>query len=246
MNSVELNGSFYSLQRPTSYASWYESTPPDFLFSVKGPRFVTHMLRLKEPRQAIANFFASGVLALGSKLGPVLWQLPADLAFDAGLLERFCNSLPRTTGEAARLAEEHDARLDGRSSTVTDADRPLRHALEARSADYATRASTDILRRHEVSLIISDGADRWPMLGELTADFVYVRLHGHPELYTSRYSPQSIGRWSSAVTGWLTGSSTADGLCRDVFVYFDNDAAGHAPHDALRLARSVARRNGRL
>src|SRR3546814_6339696 len=110
MGSVEINGSFYSLQRPTAYASGREQTPDDFVFAVKGGRYVTHMLRLRDVEAPLANFFASGVLALGPKLGPVLWQLPERLGFDADLLVSFFRQLPRTLGELADLAERHDAK----------------------------------------------------------------------------------------------------------------------------------------
>jgi uncharacterized protein YecE (DUF72 family) len=134
VNSIEINGSFYSLQRPTSYLAWGQRTPEDFVFSVKGPRFITHMKKLRGVEAPLANFFASGVLALGPKLGPVLWQLPPSLGFDAQRLADFFALLPRTTAQAAVLAEGHEERLKDRSWTRTDADRPLRHALEVRHA----------------------------------------------------------------------------------------------------------------
>ena len=123
MTSVEINGSFYSLQRPESYRRWAAETPDDFVFAVKGPRFVTHMKKLAGVEAPLANFFASGVLALGPKLGPLLWQLPPSLGFDPGRLDRFFEQLPRSTGAAAALAERHDERMDGRSLLTADADR---------------------------------------------------------------------------------------------------------------------------
>ena len=163
LTSIEVNGSFYSLQRPTSYAAWRAETPEDFVFSVKGPRYVTHLKRLVDVDTALANFFASGVLGLGPKLGPVLWQLPETLRFDAGVLDAFLAALPRTTGEAAALAERHDDKVkEGRSLTVTERDVPLRHALEFRSATFADEAAYEVLRRHGVACVLADTAGRWP------------------------------------------------------------------------------------
>src|SRR3954453_16905648 len=137
MTSIEINGSFYSLQRPSSYAAWRAETPEDFVFSVKGGRYITHLKRLVDVEAALANFFASGVLALGPKRGPVLWQLPENLTFDADVLEAFFALLPRTTGAAAALATQHDDKVkEGRALTVTEADVPLRHALEFRSTTF--------------------------------------------------------------------------------------------------------------
>jgi uncharacterized protein YecE (DUF72 family) len=229
LTSIEVNGSFYSLQRPTSYAAWRAETPEDFVFSVKGPRYVTHLKRLVDVDTALANFFASGVLGLGPKLGPVLWQLPETLRFDAGVLDAFLATLPRTTGEAAALAEKHDDKVkEGRSLTVTERDVPMRHALEFRSATFADAAAYEILRGHGVACVLADTAGKWPKVDEVTADFAYVRLHGDKELYASGYSDASLDEWAAKCRGW-----DADGL--DVFVYFDNDMKGFAPHDARRL-----------
>lgn len=229
LTSIELNGSFYSLQRPSSYAAWHDATSEDFLFAVKGGRFITHMKRLRDVETPLANFFASGVLRLGPKLGPVLWQLPATLRYDAGLLADFLALLPRTTRAAAALAAEHDAKIpEDRAWTRTDADRPLRHALEVRSDTFATPEAMSLLRAHDVACVLADTAGRWPLLDEDTTDFRYVRLHGDAELYASGYSDEALDRWAERVAGWAE-----DG--RDVHVYFDNDAKGFAPWDATGL-----------
>ncbi|CAN5181352.1 DUF72 domain-containing protein [soil metagenome] len=232
MNSVELNGSFYSLQRPSSYERWRDETPPGFVFAVKGGRFITHMLALKNTEQALANFFASGVLALGSKLGTVLWQLPARQTFDAGVLDAFLGSLPATTSAAARLAARHDERLDGRAYLDAGEDRPLRHALEVRHASFDTTAAHSVARRHGVALVTADTAGTWPMIRQDTADLRYVRLHGSRELYASGYTDPELDTWAGDIRAWLAAG-------QDVFVYFDNDMNGHAPFDALRLAARV-------
>ena len=234
MPTVELNGSFYSLQRPASYQRWRDETPDGFVFAVKGSRYVSHMLRLREVETALANFFASGVLALGAKLGPVLWQLPERLSFEPDVLEAFVAGLPRTTGEALELARRHDARVDGRSWLDTDADRPIRYALEPRSTSFESPDAAAILRAHDVALVVADTAGRFPAFGEQTASFTYVRLHGAEDLYASGYTETQLDAWADRIRGWATGNPA-----RDVYVYFDNDARGFAPHDAVALGKRL-------
>jgi uncharacterized protein YecE (DUF72 family) len=229
MSSVEVNGSFYSLLRPSTYQRFRDETPDDFVLAVKGGRYLTHLKRLAGVEAPLANFLASGVLVLGPKLGPVLWQLPPDLPYDEGRLSAFLSLLPRTTAEAAALAERHDDKLPtDRAHTSTDRDRPLRHALEVRHPSYATQDAIDCVAAHDVALVVSDNPGRWPCLEEVTSGLVYVRLHGHTELYASGYSSRSLDRWAGKVRDWAR-----DGL--DAFVYFDNDARGRAPHDAVSL-----------
>ncbi|GAA1794055.1 DUF72 domain-containing protein [Nocardioides hankookensis] len=231
LGSVEINGSFYSLQRPSSYETWHDQTPDDFLFAVKGGRFVTHMKRLRDVETPLANFFGSGVLALRAKLGPVLWQLPADLAYDADRMAGFFRLLPRTVGEAAALARHHDAKLpEGRSLTRAPrglADRPIRHALEFRHESFCADEAFALLREHDVATVVADSAGRWPHAEAVTSDLVYVRLHGDQELYTSGYSEAALDAWADKIRRWSAGA--------DVVVYFDNDAKGFAPHDAEAL-----------
>ncbi|MFI9011854.1 DUF72 domain-containing protein [Actinosynnema sp. NPDC053489] len=233
LTSVELNGSFYSLQRPSSYQAWARQTPDDFLFAVKGGRFITHLKQLRDVEVPLANFFASGVLALGPKLGPVLWQLPPKTAFDPDRLTTFFDLLPRTTGDAARLAERHDERLPPeRAWPTTDADRPLRHALEVRHPTFLVPEFQDLLRAHGIALVVSHSAGRFPYLEGVTADFAYVRLHGSQSLYVGSYTDDELDRWSAKIEEWA-----AD---HDVYVYFDNDTDAVAPHDALRLAARLS------
>ncbi|WP_216896321.1 DUF72 domain-containing protein [Nocardia alni] len=226
LDSVEINGSFYSLQRASSYERWADSTPDDFVFAVKGSRFITHMKGLRDADVALANFLASGLLALGHKLGPILWQLPARLGFDYTTLSEFLAHLPRTTAEAAAIAEGHDERVPN-AHVVTDADRPMRFAVEVRNPDYLTPRFTDLLARFGVAAVIADSAGSYPMIDEVTADFVYVRLHGHQQLYVSGYTHELIESWATKTRRWAE-----DG---DVFVYFDNDANVMAPRDASAL-----------
>ncbi|MCW2495766.1 DUF72 domain-containing protein [Jatrophihabitans sp.] len=227
-STVEVNASFYRLQRPDTYRRWVEQTPGGFLFAVKGSRYITHMKRLQSS-VAMANFLASGVLALGDRLGPLLWQLPPTMHFDPAVLEPFLTGLPRTMAAAGRLARKHDERLNGRSVLAVSADLPLRHALEVRHESFRDERLYGLLREQGVGLVVADSAGHYPRLMEATADFVYVRLHGEEELYTSGYDDASLRGWAGRIARWR-----AEG--RDVYVYFDNDAKVRAPVDALRLA----------
>src|SRR5271156_4155827 len=134
--TIEINGTFYGLQRPKSFTAWRDATPEHFVFSVKAPRFITHIQRLRGVEKSLANFLASGVLALGPKLGPILWQFPPNLKFDSGLFESFLGQLPHSTAQAAALARQHETRMNGRAYTQTEADRPLRHAVEIRHDSF--------------------------------------------------------------------------------------------------------------
>ncbi|MGP4020148.1 DUF72 domain-containing protein [Saccharopolyspora sp. 5N708] len=250
LGSAEINASFYSLQRPEHYRRWAEQTPDDFLFAVKGSRYITHMKKLRDVETPLANFFASGVLALGAKLGPLLWQLPPTLEFDVERLTAFFRLLPRSTASAAALAVRHDDRLSGRALTETDADRPLRHALEVRHPDYAAPEAVELLRSHDIGLVVADAAGSWPHLEDVTSDFVYIRLHGAEELYASGYTAKALDHWAKLIRAWHSGSCpktehtvtepapTTKG--RDVYAYFDNDVRAHAPHDAMALAKRCA------
>jgi len=248
-STIEINGTFYSLQRPASFEKWRDATPGDFVFAVKGARFITHMKRLRDVQKPLANFFASGLLALREKLGPVLWQLPPNFRFDPDLLERFFDQLPRTTRQAARLAKGHDNRLRGRSYLQTDAERPIRHALEIRHESFRTPAFIKLLRKHKVGLVVADTVD-WPLLMDATADFVYVRLHGSTQLYASGYGPKALAKWAARTKAWAEGREAegthsgprAPKRQRDVYVYFDNDAKVRAPFDAQALMRLIAKR----
>ena len=233
LTSVEINGSFYSLQRPTSYAAWREATPADFVFAVKGGRFITHMKKLVGVETALANFFASGVLALGDKLGPVLWQLPAALRYDEQRMSGFFDLLPRSTGAAAALAEQHDAKVpDDRALVTATEDRPLRHVLEFRHSSFCEPDALALLRDHDIGCVVSQSAGEWPEPRAVTSRDVYVRLHGDEVLYTSGYSATALDTWADRCRGWARE--------HDVWVYFDNDAAGHAPHDAVALLERLA------
>jgi len=243
--AIEINGSFYSLQRPESYARWYEDTPAGFLFAVKGPRFITHMLKLRRAATPLANFLASGVLRLEDKLGPILWQLPPFLRYEEQRFEEFFRLLPRDTTAALKLARKHDERMRGRSWLRGGKRRPLRHAIEVRHDSFHSPAFIRQLRRHRIGLVVADTVE-WPLLMDVTADFVYCRLHGSEQLYTSGYDRAALRQWATRVRAWSRGTEPRDAVRvmpraparksgRDVFVFFDNDAKVRAPVDAASL-----------
>jgi uncharacterized protein YecE (DUF72 family) len=247
--SIEINGTFYSLQRPESFAKWAEAVPEDFAFALKGSRFITHLRRLKEVRIPLANFLASGLLRLGPKLGPILWQLPPNFQFDAKRIENFLKILPRDTEAAAALARRHDKRVSGRSWLKTDAPRPMRHCIEIRHESFRVPEFIELLRAYNVALVCADTVE-WPRLMDLTSDFVYCRLHGSEVLYASGYDDRALDAWAARVIAWAKGGEPPDaervipepGLKlpgRDVFVYFDNDAKVRAPFDAQSLMARV-------
>jgi uncharacterized protein YecE (DUF72 family) len=247
VSTIEINGSFYSLQRPEYYAQWRDQTPEGFIFGVKGPRFITHMLRLRDCEQALANFFASGVANLEEKLGPFLWQLPPMLKFDRTLLTEFLAALPRDTDDAARLARRRNEKVKGRARLAYTVHGPLRHALEIRHPSFVDEAFIDVLRRQRVALVVADTAGKWPYAEDVTADFVYARLHGDKKLYVSGYTNAALDRWRDRILAWSHGGERADATRiggpaaharagRDVFCYFDNDVKVKAPRDAAALA----------
>ncbi|MFP5305163.1 MAG: DUF72 domain-containing protein [Gammaproteobacteria bacterium] len=250
LRTIEVNGSFYSLQSPESWRDWRDATPEGFVFAVKGPRYVTHILRLRDARTALANFFASGVLALGPKLGPILWQLPPQLPFDAERIRSFLALLPRNGGAARALARRHDERLKHPACTRIAADVPLRHAMEVRHPSFADPRFVALLREAGVALCVADSAGKWPLIEDLTADFVYLRLHGKTKLYTSGYSRAALAHWAVRVRAWRSGRQVAKAATvapaaaavarRDVYVYFDNDVKVRAPFDAMNLETLLA------
>jgi uncharacterized protein YecE (DUF72 family) len=250
--TVEINGTFYSLQRPQYFAAWRDETPPGFVFAVKGSRYITHMLKLKNVETPLANFLASGVLALGEKLGPILWQFPPHFRFDRDKLEAFFKLLPRDTDEAARLARRHDARVKGRTHLKPGPNRNLRHAVEIRHDSFVTPEFIALLRKHRIGLVVADTVE-WPLLMDVTADFVYCRLHGSEELYASGYDDAALERWADHIAAWAGGGEVKRGrrasdrpapkrAGRDVYVYFDNDKKVRAPFDAHALLAKVKNR----
>jgi uncharacterized protein YecE (DUF72 family) len=227
-----------------------EATPPHFQFSVKAPRFITHIKRLRDVEIPLANFFASGVLRLAEKLGPILWQFPPSFRYDAELMEAFFSSFPHTTSDALTVARRHDDHLRSEAWLTIDRSRPLRHAIEIRNRSFETAEFIKQLRRHHVSMVVADTADRWPLIEDLTADFVYVRLHGDEVLYTSGYTDEALDNWARKIEAWQNGMQAEEVKTltppppvrkagRDVYVYFDNDVKVRAPYDAMSLSHRL-------
>jgi uncharacterized protein YecE (DUF72 family) len=249
--TIEINGSFYSLQRPESYAAWYGATPPGFVFSVKGNRFLTHVLRLRGIDAPLANVLAQGVFELREKLGPMLWQFPPNFKFDPERMEHFLSLLPHDTETALEMARHHEPRMDGRASLTIDKKRKMRHAVEIRHDSFIDESFIAMLRKYNVALVVADTAGKWPYIEDVTADFMYLRLHGDKELYASGYSDEALARWAARIRAWTSGAQPPDPqlisskaapkrASRDLYCYFDNDIKVHAPFDARRLTALLA------
>lgn len=247
--SVEINGTFYSLQRPDYFTTWREQVPRDFVFAVKAPRFITHMLKLNRPETPLANFLGNGILALGEKLGPILWQFPPNFRFNAEKLAAFLALLPRDTQSAAKQARRHDHRIANRVWLRSGRNRPLRHAMEIRHESFRCAEFVGLLWAHDVALVVADTVD-WPLLFDVTSDFVYCRLHGSEQLYASGYKSKALDLWARRIVAWADGqelrkgdfahsAKAAPSAGRNVYVYFDNDAKVRAPFDAQALRRKV-------
>jgi uncharacterized protein YecE (DUF72 family) len=244
--TIEINGSFYSLQRPESYAAWYAATPPGFVFAVKGNRFLTHILRLRDIDGPVANVLASGVFELREKLGPFLWQFPPNFKFEPERMEHFLSLLPHDTDAALELARQYEPRMEGRVSLDAGKKPKLRHAVEIRHESFIDERFVALLRKYKVALVVADTAGKWPNYEDVTADFMYLRLHGDKELYASGYSDEALERWAERIRAWTGGGQPADArlisakpppkrASRDLFCYFDNDIKVHAPFDARQL-----------
>lgn len=204
-NAVEVNATFYHALRPTVLQGWHAQTPPQFRFCLKAHRWVTHVERLRVGAEAIARERARAA-PLGHKLGAVLWQLPHTLGIDLARLQHFAQLLRAWPG--------------------------VRHAIEFRERSWFVDDVAACLSAHGIAAVQSDAAD-WPLWRAVTADFVYVRLHGHAITYVSRYAPRMLARWAERIAAWRAQD-------HDVYVFFDNTDAGHAPSDARWLARRCA------
>jgi len=247
--SIEVNGTFYGTQRAASFERWREATPEDFVFSVKAPRFITHVRRLRDIEVPIANFFASGVLRLGRKLGPILWQFPPSFAYEPALWDSFLALIPHDLATAQALARKHDAHVPEDDALAAELPSRIRHAVEIRHDSYVVPEFISQLRSHHVALVCADTVE-WPRLMDLTTDFAYCRLHGSEKLYASGYDSSALDDWSRRVVAWARGEepeiektvgAQEAPTPRDVYVYFDNDVKVRAPFDALALSERVAK-----
>lgn len=251
VNSIELNATFYGGQRPESFAGWDQETPEDFKFSIKGAQRITHIKRLKDIEEPLAYFVSQGFLRLGAKLGPILWQFPPNLKFDAMKFDNFFALLPRSCKAAAEFAKTYDAWRGESSWMEMEENREIRHAVEIRNPSFASEEWIELLRKHHIALVLAD-TEKSPALTDLTADFVYCRLHGEGEMNKSGYHPDVIGKWARRVVAWSRGEDVEDGkkastkaaetrASRDVFAYFASEFKERSPFDAMNLQQEVAR-----
>jgi uncharacterized protein YecE (DUF72 family) len=161
-------------------------------------------------------------------------------------MEHFLSLLPHDTDEGLALARKHEPRMEGKVALDVDKKRKLRHAVEIRNDSFIDEAFIALLRKYKVALVVADTARTWPYYEDVTADFMYLRLHGDKELYASGYSDDALDRWAARIKAWSEGSQPKDArlisgkaapkrASRDVFCYFDNDIKVKAPFDARRL-----------
>ncbi|MET4782446.1 uncharacterized protein YecE (DUF72 family) [Glaciihabitans sp. UYNi722] len=196
---------------------------------------VTHDQLLRNPAMNVANFLASGPLALEEKLGPFLWQISEYLAFQPTVVEEFLAVLPHSIDEARQLIEQY-ATTSVNDRWMDAPNRPIRHAFEVRHPSFSNPRFLELLRRYDVAIVVTN-TPRWPEFRDITSDFAYVRLHGDVTTRPNGYSDADLDEWATLINGWLSGEGCADGRGRDVFVYFDNpDNRGtRSPFDAIRL-----------
>lgn len=228
LTAIEVNGTFYRTQKPETFRKWATEVPEDFVFSIKGPRYVVDRKNLAEAGEKIDWFFGSGLEELGDKLGPIYWLLGPKKMFDRDEIARFLDLLPRT--------------LNGRS---------LRHAVEVRHDSFATPAFVDLARERSVAITFAD-SDGYPGIADLTADFVYARLRRSVEEEPTGYPPAALDRWADIAHGWASGeapkglpyvtSERPAAASRDVFVYFISGAKVRNPAAATTLIERLAQR----
>jgi uncharacterized protein YecE (DUF72 family) len=223
---IEINGTFYRTQSPESFRKWRDETPDDFVFAVKGHRFVTNRKVLAEAGPAVETFLGSGVLELGDKLGPINWQLAPTKKFDPDDIDPFLALLPKERGG-----------------------RKLRHAIEVRHESFVSPAFVALARRHEVAVVYAESVD-YPGIGDVTSDFVYARLQRCREAECDGYPPDELDGWAERAKAWARGETPPD-LARaaetrpkergdtDVFLFFIAGDKVRAPSAAQALIRRL-------
>jgi len=225
LTSIEINGTFYGSQKPESFAKWHAETPDTFIFALKGPRFATNRRVLAEAGSSVERFFASGVMELKDKLGPINWQFAPTKKFDAADFEAFLKLLPRS--------------VEGRA---------VRHAVEVRHESFATPEFAAMLREHEVA-IVTAGDSKYPQIADATASFIYARIMGTEEKTKTGYTPAALGNWVKRAQAWAAGSVPADLSTvakplparsgRDVFLYVISGFKEKNPAAAMALIERV-------
>ena len=243
VTTIEINATFYKLQEPASFVAWAAAAPEDFVFTVKGPQAITHHRRLKDVAVPLANFLASGVLALGSRLGPICWQLPGNFKYDRERVATFLSGLPRTPKAALALARQHDVAV-GTPFLATSGVKRLRHAIEVRHESFAVPEFIADLRQHNVALVVADTKE-WPY-GDQTADFTYCRLQGAPG--KEKYTQEDLVGWADRLAALAAGTpidlpqigtAPVGKGPRDVFAFFVATDKPHAPANAMTVARRL-------
>lgn len=247
VTSIEINGTFYALQKPETFQRWYGDTPDDFKFSVKAPQFITHVLRLRECEEPLSTFLASGLLCLKEKLGPILWQFPPYMTLKDNRFEEFAKILPHTSLEAAELAKNHSAHIKDRAWTKAGGKFRMRHAFEFRHPSFMKPEFIDMLRSYGIAVVFADSGKSSPYCEDLTSDFVYLRMHGDKPTQKKGYSLLELKRLAKKIELWSNGKQPRGAQTvskgkptpgeKDIFVYFDNNATETAPIDALRLTK---------
>jgi uncharacterized protein YecE (DUF72 family) len=230
LGSIEINATFRANQKPESFRKWAGETPEHFVFSIKGPQLVTHIKRLKNCETELANFFASGPLALGGKLGPFVWQLPPNLSFDAGVIENFLAMLPQTPEQYVALASKADARLKTEPYLETDGVEQVRHAMELRHPSFDTPEINALLTRFNVARVVADTVEHPHRTS--TADFAYCRLQGPARPDAQGYGGADIADWAETCRSWADEG-------KDVFAYFVHEDKLHAPANAIALRKAL-------
>jgi uncharacterized protein YecE (DUF72 family) len=232
LTSIEINGTFYSLQKPDSFQSWADQVPKDFIFAVKAPQFMTHVLRLKECEEPLATFLASGLFKLGPKLGPILWQLPPNVMLKDDRFDKFFKLLPHNSMKAAELSLKHSDKIKDRACTEPGGKYPIRHAFEFRHKSFQNETFLQMMKELGIAAVVADSSSKTPLIEEVTAGFVYVRMHGEDKKYKKGYTPAAIKKWAKQVKAWADS-----GL--DVFVYFSTDEKEYSPFDAMNLIKAL-------
>lgn len=230
LTSIEINATFRANQKPESFMRWAGETPAGFQFSIKGPQLVTHIRRLKNCRQELANFFASGPLALGDRLGPFIWQLPPNLGFDRDVLAAFLQCLPRDVDAYQALAREADGKGKAPPFLAADGVGRIRHAMEMRHPSFEDPAVNALLEEFNVARVNADTKEN--PARRLTADFAYCRLQGPARTGAEGYGPDDITDWAASIGDWRDAG-------HDVFAYFVHEDKVHAPGNAIALRQAL-------
>ncbi|WP_409562804.1 DUF72 domain-containing protein [Hyphomicrobium sp. MC8b] len=224
--TIEVNGTYYRTQKPSTFASWAKATPPDFIFTLKGPRYATNRRILAEAGDSVSRFIDSGVAELGDKLGPLLWQFAPTKKFEEGDFGTFLELLPKKVGK-----------------------RPLKHAVEVRHASFCTPSFVALTREHAVAIVFADHAI-YPAIADVTADFVYARLQTGQDTVPTAYKPKALDQWAARAKIWADGGTPDDlpvmapkdkapKTPRDVFVYFIHEGKIRAPAAAMAFQKRV-------